>query len=91
MSPQLEPCVRLSDFTSTTYNYRWTRFYNALKTAYPHLNYIATSSIPNITVPAVDVHDFSGPDGFYALFDRYDNWPRNGTQVRGLVFVLFNL
>ncbi|KAK7681480.1 hypothetical protein QCA50_015572 [Cerrena zonata] len=69
------------DFTSTTYGYRWQRFYDALKAAYLNVNYIASSSIDRVNLPAVDVHDFSGPDFFYNLFDRYDNWPRNGTII----------
>ncbi|TDL22716.1 glycoside hydrolase [Rickenella mellea] len=78
------------DFTSTTYDYRWQRFYSAMKAAYPKLNFIATSSINGVNLPAVDVHDFSGPDYFYALFDRYDNWPRNGTQIWELENAVIN-
>jgi len=69
------------DWTSTTYNYRWPAFYNALKAAYPNVNYIASATIPGVTLPAVDVHDYSGPDAFIGAFDRYDNWPRNGTKI----------
>jgi len=69
------------DWTSTTYNYRWPAFYNALKAAYPDVNYIASASITGVELPAVDVHDYSGPDAFIGAFDRYDNWPRNGTGI----------
>ena len=58
------------DFTSTTYLYRWSRFYNALKAAYPHLTFVATTSIPNVSLPSVDVHDFGGPGTFIGMFDR---------------------
>ncbi|PSR99314.1 hypothetical protein PHLCEN_2v4173 [Hermanssonia centrifuga] len=58
------------DFTSTTYDYRWERFYDAMKKAYPHLNFVATAHIDGVSLPAVDVHDFSGPTAFYGMFSR---------------------
>jgi len=59
-----------SDYTSITYDYRWQRFYDALKAVYPNVTYLATGTLPGQKLPAVDVHDFSGPDFFHSIFDR---------------------
>lgn len=61
----------MTDFTSTTYDYRWQRFYDALKKAHPKVNYVASAHLEGVHLPAVDVHDFSGPDFFYDAFSRY--------------------
>ena len=58
------------DFTSTTYDYRWQRFYDALKKAHPNVNYVASAHLDGVHLPAVDVHDFSGPEFFYDAFTR---------------------
>ncbi|KAI0090435.1 glycoside hydrolase superfamily [Irpex rosettiformis] len=78
------------DFTSTTYDYRWQRFYDALKKAYPDVNYVASAHLGGVHLPAVDVHDFSGPDFFYDAFTRYDTWPRNGTKIFELENAVIN-
>jgi alpha-N-arabinofuranosidase len=58
------------DYTSTTYGYRWQRFHDALSSAYPNVSYIATGTIAGVDLPSIDLHDFSGPDFFYSIFDR---------------------
>ena len=47
---------------ATTYEHRWCRFYNALKTAYPHVNSIPSLPMDRVDLPVVDIRKFGFPD-----------------------------
>lgn len=72
------------DFFSTTYYYRFPAYYDAIHSAYPHLQLIATT-VDGVDLPSGvlwDQHQYGDPSDFEGLFSAYDNYPRgNGTPV----------
>jgi hypothetical protein len=75
-----------SDWTSTTYDYRWKRFYDALKKAHPNVTYIASAVIDGVELPAVDIHDFNNPQFFYNSFSRFVI-----RRLSTICFLIFNM
>lgn len=69
------------DFFSTTYNYRYKAYYDAIKKKYPDLKFIETTSQDERPWDIIDDHYYNNVPDMIADFDHYDNWPRNGTGV----------
>ena len=64
-----------------TYEARFAQFYDALKTAYPQLKYIATIPVKSRHADAVDDHYYRTSDQMAALAHKYDKQNRKGPKV----------
>ena len=69
------------DWFSTTYPYRWTMMFEALRQAYPGITYISTTfdehseykiKLPRGTI--WDTHHYEEPQYFLRNFNYFDNW-----------------
>ncbi|KAJ8693023.1 hypothetical protein PTI98_010275 [Pleurotus ostreatus] len=71
-------------FAADTYTYRWPAFVNPLKSAFPHLKFIATSNINDpVLTPKPQVYDhhvYQTPTFFAQNSFFYDDMARDGTQ-----------
>ncbi|KJA18790.1 glycoside hydrolase family 51 protein [Hypholoma sublateritium FD-334 SS-4] len=71
-------------FASSTYTYRWTAFANALKAAFPAIQFIATSDVGSPVLSPVpteyDVHVYQTPTWFAQNSFYYDSFARGGTK-----------
>ena len=68
---------------SSTYNYRWTDFYNALSRRYPNITFIATTTVTTEKIPSpsvVDDHDYQVPMYFIKRFRRFERVSRTGPK-----------
>ncbi|OZJ01748.1 hypothetical protein BZG36_05243 [Bifiguratus adelaidae] len=68
-------------FFSSTYNYRYQAWYDAIKAAYPKISIIATASQTARPFNVIDNHYYNNGPQMTGDFDLYDNYPRNGTTV----------
>ncbi|CAL5869478.1 uncharacterized protein PFLUO_LOCUS3707 [Penicillium psychrofluorescens] len=72
-----------------TYPDRFTQIYNAIHDKYPHMTLIASngnySCLPNPVPEKVilDLHYYRNPDDFVAMFNLWDNQPRNQSVMIG--------
>jgi alpha-N-arabinofuranosidase len=64
-----------------TYEARFAQFYDALKSAYPRLKYIATMPVRDRKPDAVDDHYYKTSDQMAALAHKYDSADRGGPKV----------
>lgn len=75
-----------------TYSYRYPAFYQALKSAFPDIKYLASSpySTDKSKLEAIDQHDYNTPAFAYSQFQTHDSWPRNGTEIMELEYAVIN-
>jgi alpha-N-arabinofuranosidase len=64
-----------------TYDARFAQFYDALKSAYPQFQYIATTPVRSRRPDAVDDHYYKTSDEMAGLAHRYDKQSRSGPKV----------
>ena len=72
-----------------TYPDRFTQIYNAIHHKYPHITLVASngdfkclpSPLPEGVI--IDLHLYRQPDDFVALFNQFDNQPRNQPVMVG--------
>ncbi|KAJ2962630.1 hypothetical protein NQZ79_g2205 [Umbelopsis isabellina] len=69
------------DFFSTTYDYRYKAWYDAIKKAYPDLQIIATGLETSTPIQTLDDHYYMDGTDMIAAWSKYDNYPRNGSTV----------
>ncbi|KAI8140019.1 glycoside hydrolase superfamily [Fennellomyces sp. T-0311] len=69
------------DWFSTTYEYRYRVFYDAITEAYPDVKIIATADQTARSWDVFDDHFYMNVSEMTDHFDRYDNYPRNGTAI----------
>lgn len=64
-----------------TYDGRFARFYNAIKSRYPDLKVIATIPVKGVTPDVVDDHYYKREQGMFEESKHYDNGNRNGPKI----------
>ncbi|KAI9276918.1 glycoside hydrolase [Phascolomyces articulosus] len=69
------------DWFSTTYEYRYKTFYDAITSAYPHVKIISTADQESRPWDIFDDHYYSNVSEMEGLFSKYDNYGRNGTAI----------
>ena len=66
---------------SGSYDGRFAQFYDAIKTAYPDLQLIATTPVASRTPDVLDEHFYATPRAFQAMAGRYDGFSRTGPKI----------
>lgn len=67
--------------TSSSYNGRFTQFYDAIKARYPSLQIIATTAVSSRTPDVLDDHYYRSAQGFESDVHHYDNYDRSGPKI----------
>ncbi|WP_161557863.1 alpha-L-arabinofuranosidase C-terminal domain-containing protein [Micromonospora sicca] len=67
---------------SSSYNaYRYARFHDAIKAAYPQITTIATTAVTSRPMEVLDEHLYSSPTSLAVQAHRYDTYDRNGPNI----------
>ena len=66
---------------SGSYDGRFAQFYDAIKSAYPQLQVIATTGVSSRNPDVVDEHYYESPVGFENDVHHYDGYSRSGPKI----------
>ncbi|KAI9033997.1 glycoside hydrolase superfamily [Phycomyces nitens] len=69
------------DFFSTTYDYRYKAFYDAIKKVYPDKKFISTGPQTSRPFDLLDDHFYLTSKEMIGLFNHYDNYARGGSDI----------
>ncbi|GGJ58414.1 alpha-L-arabinofuranosidase C-terminal domain-containing protein [Streptomyces brasiliensis] len=61
--------------------YRYPKFYDAIKKAYPQVTTIATTGVTSRPIEIIDEHIYTSPTSLEGQANRYDTYDRNGPKV----------
>ena len=66
---------------SGSYDGRFAQFYDAIKSAYPSLQLIATTTVTSRNPDVLDQHFYQSPLAFENAVHYYDNYSRSGPKI----------